>query len=153
VKTTLAWTALIAPVILFALLTGCGDEKPRDPCAEVPGYQPTTPYVALQSPYNVMKNLQTSWKARDPKGYAGILADDFRFYLSPEAQTPGGATFWTRDQDSTYVARLFVSEEVNDIRVHLMYGNAQRARPRGLVTDRRARSPARSGVRSGRSGR
>jgi len=111
-------TRVLLPVGLVAvILAGCiFDPKTTDPPVAPPAYK------ALTSPESLLVNLQESYKRREIKYYAELLAPEFRFYFQPVDADAIGAEYWNADQDSSGTYALFRTNEVSAITIELIYG-------------------------------
>ena len=97
------------------ILMGCDDD------VEAPGTQ-HSPYAAPTAPESLLTNLQLSYRRREIKEYAKLLAPEFIFKFQPIDANEIGTNFWTRDQDSTGTRALLTTNLVSEIRINLIYG-------------------------------
>ena len=106
----------LAFLFLFAcLLASC------DADVEVPP-APHAPYASPTAPESLITNLQLSYRQREIKEYAKLLAPEFVFKFQPIDANAIGTEFWTRDQDSTGTRALLTTSLVSDIRLDLFWG-------------------------------
>jgi hypothetical protein len=102
-------------VSMMGFAVGC-DEDPVEP-------RPVhSPYASPTAPESLITNLQLSYRQREIKEYAKLLAPEFVFKFQPQDANDIGTPFWTRDQDSTGTRALLTTTEVSDIRINLIYG-------------------------------
>src|SRR6185369_16495847 len=102
-------------VSMMGFAVGC-DEDPVEP-----GPTPS-PYASPTAPESLITNLQLSYRQREIKEYAKLLAPEFVFKFQPSDANDIGTDFWTRDQDSTGTRALLTATLVSEIRVSLHYG-------------------------------
>lgn len=100
-------------LILSVLFLGCGDD-------ESPAVKPSH-YASPTAPESLIANLQTSYKNREIKEYAKLLAPEFKFEFQPIDANTIGEDHWTRDEDSTGTRALFTATLVSEIRINLVY--------------------------------
>lgn len=104
---------VVAPMVLLSFLAlGCSDDD-ADPEA--------SPYLAPTSTANILSNFQVAYSHRDSEAYAGLLADDFRFYLDPATRNQLGIESWTKSEDALATGGLFDAPEVTKIVIELNY--------------------------------
>ena len=80
------------------------------------------PYASPTAPESLITNLQLSYRQREIKEYAKLLAPEFIFKFQPADANQIGTQFWTRDQDSTGTGALLTTPEVSEIRLNLVLG-------------------------------
>jgi len=107
----------VFPLVGLAALTLAGcifSPKTEEPAA------PRNEYAALTAPESLVVNLQVSYRRKDIKKYAELLATDFEFKFQEVDQTENGVS-WTRDQDSTGTDGLFRTPLVSTISIQLTH--------------------------------
>jgi len=102
-------------VAFAALLVSCNED------VETPG-QVHSPYASPTAPESLITNLELSYRQREIKEYAKLLAPEFVFQFQPADANQIGTQFWTRAQDSTGTRALLTTPEVSDIRINLTWG-------------------------------
>ena len=102
-------SVLALAVIMSLLALGCTDDE------EEPIYRAPT------SPDNVLHNLGAAYTERDSVAYAGLLADDFRFYLDSRTSQQLEIDSWTRIEDARRTGLLFGHSEITEIVIALEY--------------------------------
>jgi len=102
-------------LLLAGFFAGCDEDSVN------PGRLPS-PYVSPTSPEGLIANLQASYRNREIKEYAKLLAPEFTFKFQPLDANDLGTPTWTRDQDSTGTRALLMTNEVSDIRIDLVPG-------------------------------
>ena len=104
---------VVAPVVLVSFLAlGCSDDD---------GDTEESPYLAPTSTANVLYNFQVAYREQDSEAYAGLLADDFRFYFDPVTRDQLGIESWTKSEDALQTGGLFDAPEVTKIVIELNY--------------------------------
>jgi len=104
---------VVAPVVLLSFLAlGCSDDD-ADP--------ESSPYLVPTSTYNILYNFEVAYREQDPEAYAGLLADDFRFYFDPATRDQLGIESWTKSEDALATGGLFEAPEVTKIVIELNY--------------------------------
>jgi len=103
-------------LFLFAGLLASCDADVEPPPA------PHAPYASPTAPESLITNLQLSYRQREIKEYAKLLAPEFRFKFQSLDANDIGTDFWTRDQDSTGTRALLTATLVSEIRINLLYG-------------------------------
>ena len=104
--------ALALALVVMALgAAGCGGDKPTPPTI-----------TARLAPSDVVDQLQTAYRTRDPQMYARLLADDFHFIPFQPRDSHESPESWPRALDSSYTNRLFQATDVRQVRVALTWG-------------------------------
>lgn len=104
--------AITLALIVMALgAAGCGGDKPTPPTI-----------TARLAPSDVVDQLQTAYRTRDPQMYARLLADDFHFIPFQPRDSHESPESWPRALDSSYTNRLFQATDVRQVRVALTWG-------------------------------
>jgi hypothetical protein len=106
----------LAFLLLFAgLLASCDADVEAPPA-------PHASYASPTAPESLITNLQLSYRQREIKEYAKLLAPEFLFKFQPIDANVIGTEFWTRDQDSTGTRALLTATLVSEIKISLLYG-------------------------------
>jgi|GEM_PF-593124 len=107
--------ALVLVLLMAGFFAGCDDD------VESPKPEPA-PYAAPTEPESLITNLQLSYRRREIKEYAKLLAPEYIFKFQPIDANDIGTPSWTRDQDSTGTQALLTTPEVSEIRLSLIPG-------------------------------
>jgi hypothetical protein len=102
-------------VLMAGFFAGCDDDPVE------PGPTPS-PYASPTAPESLITNLQLSYRRREIKEYAKLLAPEFQFHFQPIDANEIGTPFWGRDQDSTGTRALLTTPHVSEIRINLLLG-------------------------------
>jgi hypothetical protein len=102
-------------LMLSMLVFGCGED------ATQPAVKPSL-YASPTAPESLIANLQTSYRNREIKEYAKLLAPEFKFVFQPIDANTIGTDSWNRDQDSTGTCALLATTQVSEIRIQLTHG-------------------------------
>jgi len=106
----------LAFLFLFAgLLASCDADVEAPPA-------PHAPYASPTAPESLITNLQLSYRQREIKEYAKLLAPEFVFKFQPIDANDIGTDHWTRDQDSTGTQAMLTTTLVSDIHLNLVGG-------------------------------
>jgi len=111
-----AWLGRVILLLsITAVFTSCDED------VETP--EPIhSPYASPTAPESLITNLQLSYRRREIKEYAKLLAPEFVFKFQPIDANDIGTQFWTRAQDSTGTRALLTATLVSEIKISLLYG-------------------------------
>jgi hypothetical protein len=107
----------LLPALLLAAVTlvGCSDDGPSTVEDDWVEYE-----TDLSDPENVLVNLARAHLNRDPDTYADLLGARFQFL--PSFFSPWGREIPDRDRDVALTRAMFLSPDVEEIRLDITFG-------------------------------